>query len=154
MELSEKARHILRTIRSKKRLSKLNSYDPNALFVQNHLNYVVAVKIFTMKYERARMGCLATHDTGKGEPVGHYYGTILYIKAEVLESRIFLEEGLVYVKKYDSQNLTLLLGQKANCLTVRASTFGWYLHNSIVCASSKMRVLSLVKIKIRQTLCL
>lgn len=80
MELFEKAMHISSTSLSEKWLFKIKPFDAYALLAQYCLTYEVAVKPSNITHKRARMGCFATQNTDKGEPVGFYYGSILFSK--------------------------------------------------------------------------
>lgn len=106
MDLHRKTWHIPGTLWSEKLLETLNDFDVPALFAQDCVMYRVTSKPSTIIYLSVRMPCYATRILGKGEPMEHYYGTIIlransegppersYEKKSKADNRRTLKHGL------------------------------------------------------------
>lgn len=81
--LLQKTRHTFCSLCFGKWLSRLNSFDADALLAQCFLTYGVNVERSTIQHERARVSCFATQDNGKCKPTSYNSSSILYNKSEV-----------------------------------------------------------------------
>lgn len=75
----------------------------------------MVVEPSTTRQERIGMRRLVIQNTGKGEPAGYYYGTIVYSKTGLPWSGKVFGEGPMSVTKHDFQNCAIRLDSKAKC---------------------------------------